>query len=165
MAPTEQEARDVRRAAADRGRQHGRGHGERRPRHLEALRELTRREHAARDAGRHSDAIHHSAAFHVRLVEVAGNDTLTEFVSQLASRSSLIIAVYGSPRSIGCDCGEHGDLLELVAAGEARRAREWMGHHLDRIEASLSFRAADDATPDFHAIFSAAGTDAPARHG
>lgn len=164
--PTEQEARDV--FAARRMIEVGSldavaaNIGER---HVAELRELTRREHAARDAGRHSDAIHHSAAFHVRLIGVAGNDTLTEFVSQLTSRSSLIIAVYGSRHSVGCDCGEHDDLLELVAAGEAARSRAWMERHLARIEASLSFRAADEATPDFHAIFGAPDTVSRAGHG
>lgn len=136
-----------------------------RPRDITALRELIRQEHAARHSGRHSDAIRHSASFHVQLVHVAGNDTLTEFVSQLTSRSSLIIAVHGSPRSVGCDCGEHEELLELVVAGEAARGRAWIERHLARIEATLSFRRADEAAPDFHAIFGDAGAHTRASHG
>lgn len=124
-----------------------------RSRHLRALRSLTARERRAQDEDRHSDAIHLSAAFHVRLIDVAGNEAVTEFVSQLTTRSSLIIAVYGSRRSVGCACGNHAELLDLVAAGDAPGARTWMGRHLERIEASLDFRAADEATPDLHAIF------------
>lgn len=121
------------------------------------LRALTRREQQARDENRHSDAIQLSAAFHVRLVEVGGNQTVSEFVSQLASRSSLIIAVYGSTRSVGCDCGEHRDLLDLIGAGDAERSRQWMDAHLRRIEDSLMFRTADGHTPEFHEIFSPVG--------
>lgn len=121
------------------------------------LRALTQRERQARDENRHSDAIQLSAAFHVRLVEVGGNRAISEFVSQLTSRSSLIIAVYGSPRSVGCDCGEHRDLLDLVAAGDGEQSRQWMDAHLRRIEGSLVFRTADGPTPEFHEIFSPVG--------
>lgn len=124
---------------------------------MDALRALTRRERQARDENRHSDAIQLSAAFHVRLVEVGGNRAISEFVSQLTSRSSLIIAVYGSTRSVGCDCGEHRDLLDLVEAGDGEQSREWMDAHLRRIEDSLEFRAADGHTPEFREIFGAAG--------
>ncbi len=121
------------------------------------LRALTRRERQARDEDRHSDAIQLSAAFHVRLVEVGGNRAISEFVSQLTSRSSLIIAVYGSTRSVGCDCGEHRDLLDLVAAGDGERSRQWMDAHLRRIEDSLVFRTTDEHTPEFREIFGQVG--------
>lgn len=124
-----------------------------RPEHRSALGDLVEQERKARAEDRHQHAIRYSAAFHVRLIGVAGNDTITGFVRQLTSRSSLIIAVYGSRQSVGCDCGEHADLLGLVADGDTGRARSWMERHLERIEASLDFRALDDRTPDLHAIF------------
>ncbi|PWG62340.1 GntR family transcriptional regulator [Spiribacter halobius] len=118
-----------------------------------ALQALAERECVAQQRGAQSEAIRLSAAFHVRLVGVADNDILTSFVEQLTSLSSLIIAVYGSPRSVGCDCGEHGDLVPLLASGQASVAREWLTDHLSRIEASLDFAGGEEVTPDFEAIF------------
>ncbi|WP_122588779.1 FCD domain-containing protein, partial [Pseudomonas viridiflava] len=102
---------------------------------LEALRTLCDQEHAAQHAGRHSEAIQLSARFHVQLCALAGNQVLTEQVAQLTTRSSLILAVYGSRRSVGCDCGEHADLLTLLEAGQGVEAREWMAEHLRLIRA------------------------------
>jgi len=120
------------------------------------LRRLVVDEREAAADGRQSDAIKLSAEFHIRLAAASGNESLREFVAQLASRSSLIIAVYGSPLSVGCDCGGHDELLALLERGEADHAREWMSDHLTHIEGSLDFAAAEDDTPDFQRIFGAA---------
>ncbi|MCF5637528.1 GntR family transcriptional regulator, partial [Pseudomonas syringae] len=66
---------------------------------------------------------------------------------------SLIVAVYGSRRSVGCDCGQHVDLLTLLEAGQGAQAREWMTEHLRRIRASLNVDEPVNQTVDFHSIF------------
>ena len=120
---------------------------------LEALRALCAQEHEAQHAGRHSEAIQLSARFHVQLSALAGNQVLTEQVAQLTTRSSLIVAVYGSRRSVGCECGQHVDLLTLLESGQGEQAREWMAEHLRRIRASLNVDAPVSETVDFHSIF------------
>lgn len=120
---------------------------------LEALRALCAQEHEAQHAGRHSEAIQLSARFHVQLSALAGNQVLTEQVAQLTTRSSLIVAVYGSRRSVGCECGQHVDLLTLLESGQGEQAREWMAEHLRRIRASLNVDAPVSDTVDFHSIF------------
>ncbi|MCH5488098.1 GntR family transcriptional regulator [Pseudomonas syringae] len=120
---------------------------------LQALRALCGQEHEAQHAGRHSEAIQLSARFHVQLSALAGNQVLTEQVAQLTTRSSLIVAVYGSRRSVGCDCGQHVDLLALLESGQGEQAREWMAEHLRRIRASLNVDAPLSETVDFHSIF------------
>ncbi|KFE48097.1 GntR family transcriptional regulator [Pseudomonas congelans] len=120
---------------------------------LEALRALCAQEHEAQHAGRHSEAIQLSARFHVQLSALAGNQVLTEQVAQLTTRSSLIVAVYGSRRSVGCECGQHVDLLTLLESGQGEQAREWMVEHLRRIRASLNVDAPVSETVDFHSIF------------
>lgn len=121
--------------------------------HIRALRQLNQRERSAHQEQQYSDTIRLSAAFHVDLIAIAGNPVVTEFVAQLASRSSLIIAVYGSPRSVGCDCGEHGELVDLIEAGRQQETTDWLNRHLHRIEASLYFEQTEAAAPDFAAIF------------
>lgn len=61
--------------------------------------------------------------------------------------------MYGSRRSVGCDCGEHADLLTLLEAGQGDEAREWMAEHLRRIRASLNVDEPVSETVDFHSIF------------
>ncbi|WP_456269060.1 GntR family transcriptional regulator [Kushneria sp. AK178] len=117
------------------------------PTDLEALTQLAEQErHASREA-----AIRLSARFHARLMAIAGNASLSDALSQLMSRTSLIIAVYGRGRA-GCP-GEHQGLIELLAAGELAPAQAWMHQHLSDIEASLDFTASGDALPDFEHLF------------
>ncbi|HXH01931.1 MAG TPA: FCD domain-containing protein, partial [Candidatus Competibacteraceae bacterium] len=94
-----------------------------------------------------------SALFHVRLVTIADNTELTDFVARLTSRSSLIIAVYGSRKSVGCQCGDHEELIDLIEAHDSQGARAWMERHLEEIEASLNFGGEESSAPDFKKIF------------
>lgn len=120
---------------------------------LEALQGLVSEERGAQEEGDQRRAIQLSAAFHTRLAEVARNELMSDFVGQLAQRSSLVIAVYGSQYSVGCECGDHGDILKVLENRNVERARSWMASHLEHIERSLRFQGATDATPDFKAIF------------
>jgi DNA-binding GntR family transcriptional regulator len=120
---------------------------------LKLLRVLVDDEHRAQREGLHSRAIQLSARFHVQLIALADNQVLTEQVAHLTTRSSLIIAVYGSRHSVGCDCGDHVELLELLEAGAGDAAAKWMGRHLARIRASLHIDAQAAVEPDFKTIF------------
>lgn len=126
---------------------------------LSELRQLVRDEREAQADGDQRNAIQLSAAFHTRLARVARNEPMSEFVGQLALRSSLVIAVYGSTDSIGCDCGDHGEVLDLLEAGEKERAGKWMDSHLRHIERSLRFEGSSEGTPDFKAIFGRRGAE------
>lgn len=120
---------------------------------LKALRSLVDQEHRAQSDGLHSRAIQLSARFHVQLIALADNQVLTEQVAQLTTRSSLIIAVYGSRHSVGCDCGDHEELLDLLEAGKDAAATQWMGRHLASIRTSLQVDQVVPAEPDFKTIF------------
>lgn len=121
--------------------------------HFRQLRELAEQEQQAQRQGRQSHAIQLSARFHVQLSVAADNQVLSEQIAQLTTRSSLIIAVYGSRHSVGCDCGEHGELIELLERGEGAQASNWMARHLASIRASLQLDAKPMAEPDFKSIF------------
>ena len=72
-----------------------------------------------------------------QLATIGGNPVLTAFLTELVSRTSLIIALYESPGAVPCSHGEH---LEIATAtGERNRARavQYMNHHLQHIEAQL----------------------------
>ncbi|SDJ71410.1 GntR family transcriptional regulator [Billgrantia gudaonensis] len=120
---------------------------------LEELRDMAKREREALRTGEQSTAIKLSAAFHERLAGLSGNATLAEFVGRLCSRSSLILAVYGSPGHLGCESHDHEDLIAYLAAGNGDRAQAFMSRHLKAIEASLSIVEEVDEVPDLHRIF------------
>ncbi|WP_226502090.1 GntR family transcriptional regulator [Pseudomonas sp. MWU16-30317] len=120
---------------------------------LKQLRALVDEEHQAQRQGLQSRAIQLSARFHVQLVALADNQVFSEQVASLTTRSSLIIAVYGSRRSVGCDCGDHLELVELLERGDASAAAQWMGEHLTSIRASLHIDPKTPAEPDFKSLF------------
>lgn len=79
------------------------------------------------------EAVRLAGEFHVLLAEVTGSALLTRYVSDLVSRSSLILAGQDLPHSASCAVREHLVLLDLLAAGKVAAAKESMRHHLDRV--------------------------------
>lgn len=51
-------------------------------------------EHAALREGSAGRALYLSGQFHVEIARIADQATITEFIAQLVSRSSLVIALY-----------------------------------------------------------------------
>ncbi|HEX2134368.1 MAG TPA: GntR family transcriptional regulator [Microvirga sp.] len=72
--------------------------------------------------------------FHVLLAELTGNALLARYVSEVVSRSSLILALYSRPHSAECGANEHADIIDALAAGDAARARRVMDHHLGAVQ-------------------------------
>ncbi len=123
------------------------------PQELSELRTLAHHEQQALQGREQSKAIKVSAAFHSRLAELAGNQTMAQFVAQLCSRSSLILAVYGHAGDLGCDCDDHNHLLDLLAAGDSGAAAAFMEQHLQAVESSLSIDDAGEDAPDLNDVF------------
>lgn len=119
------------------------------------LRDMARREREALRSRQQSVAIKLSAAFHTRLARISGNATLADFVDRLCSRSSLILAVYGSSGHLGCESHDHDDLIGHLEARNGERAAAFMSRHLKAIEASLSIVEEEEEAPDLHSIFGA----------
>lgn len=120
---------------------------------IRELRVMAQQEQQALQGHEQSAAIQASAAFHGRLAELAGNQTLASFVAQLCSRSSLILAVYGQSGDLGCDCNDHSRLVDLLEAGDEDGTAAFMQRHLHAIESSLSIDEPEDETPDLHDVF------------
>jgi DNA-binding GntR family transcriptional regulator len=100
-------------------------------------------EDEALHAGQMSAAISLSARFHVTLAEIAGHTILTEFVTDLVFRSSLIIALYWRRRDITCDSHAHHALVDALARHELGRASELMTSHLADLLAGLDLTIGD----------------------
>jgi len=123
------------------------------PEHILALKAIMDEEQQAHDAQDGATAIRLSALFHVQLQAIAGNDVLTQMVSQLTLRSSLVIAAYGAPWQQGCRCHDHLELLELLKQHRAGPLAERMQRHFDDILANLRFERGGETAPDFARLF------------
>ncbi|SBS30216.1 putative HTH-type transcriptional regulator YdfH [Marinomonas spartinae] len=118
------------------------------------LYDIVKQEKVAEQNNNLKDMIQLSASFHTELATLSGNLVMAEFVNQLTLRSSLVIAVFGSKQSVGCDCGHHHDLVDMLDRGEAESAKVWMKRHLEAIKASLQFTIDKPKSINFKDLFS-----------
>ncbi|MCZ4091364.1 GntR family transcriptional regulator [Sinorhizobium psoraleae] len=93
-----------------------------------------------------------SGDFHLELAALAGNAVLRDFVQELVSRTSLIIALYESPGAVPCSQSEHRDIIEALKQRDAKAAVRAMEHHLRHIEAQIDL-ADQPSRVDFAALF------------
>lgn len=91
--------------------------------------------------------------FHILLAELTGSKLLIDFISQIVSRSSLILARFGRPHSAECGIDEHIQLIEALKRQDLGQATEIMDHHLHAVEDRAK---ADDSHegPDISEILS-----------
>lgn len=94
-----------------------------------------REEQAAAKAGQANVSIRLAGEFHIQLARLSGNPLLTRYLSEVTTRCSLILAVYGRPHSSDCAVTEHRALIDAMARGDAATAVKLMAEHLEGIEA------------------------------
>lgn len=119
--------------------------GKLKPPEITALNEHLARERAA--TGQNEvESIRLAGEFHLLLARLTGNHVLVRYVTEVVSRCSLILAMYGRPHSSDCGVSEHGEIVEALIAGDAGRAVELMDHHLAAVasRALLQERAERD---------------------
>lgn len=97
-------------------------------------------EHAALDAGESGRALYLSGHFHIEIARIADQTTIEAFVSELVSRSSLIIALYWHRRAALCDSQAHHALMQAFIDKDGDLAEELMKNHLLDLVASLDLR-------------------------
>lgn len=97
-------------------------------------------EHAALDAGENGRALFLSGQFHIEIARIADQTTIEKFISELISRSSLIIALYWRRRAALCETQAHHALLDAFTQRDGAAAEELMKNHLLDLVASLDLR-------------------------
>ncbi|RED53861.1 GntR family transcriptional regulator [Aestuariispira insulae] len=117
------------------------------------LEELIREEDRHYHQGDRSGGIRLSGEFHMRLAEIAGNDTLKGYLKELVTRTSLIIAQYEAPGNTICTHNDHQELVDAIRAGDAETAVPLMDRHIQACEDKLNLDGGE-AAPDLKAIFS-----------
>lgn len=108
---------------------------------IAALRRQIEEEHS--EPGHESEALLHSAHFHVMIAEIAGQQILTDYVRDLVSRSSLIIALYWRRRDTTCEGHAHEALIDAIAKPDRQAAAAIMKSHIIDLLSGLDLRPKD----------------------
>ena len=111
-----------------------------------------RAEETARQAGDARVSIRLAGEFHTRLGEMAGNSLLRRYLSEVVSRCSLILALYGRPHSADCAVNEHREIVAALRAGNAEAAIKIMDHHIGGVEQRALLDQGRDAGFDLGAV-------------
>ena len=115
------------------------------PEHKAVLEAHLAREIEAAKEGSAPASIRLAGEFHTLLAGMTGNPLLSRFVSDVVSRCSVVLAVYGRPHSADCGVHEHRDIIDALAAGEEAKAWQLMQHHLGEVEARASISSPEDS--------------------
>jgi DNA-binding GntR family transcriptional regulator len=100
--------------------------------------------------------------FHIVLAEMTGSPVLTRYVSEVASRCGLILALYSRPHSAECAVSEHRAIIAALAAGDADRATAVMDQHLEAVAGRALIVSRPPRDYDIKTILARYADDAPA---
>jgi DNA-binding GntR family transcriptional regulator len=106
------------------------------------------KERDARDRGDERLSIKLSGQFHTLIAEMHGNEVLRAFLSELVSRTSLILALYGRPHVADCSVAEHEQIIAAFRAGDGQAVAQVMQQHLAEVEARADLTPARSAPTD-----------------
>lgn len=122
---------------------------------LRRLDDHINKEKMARQSDNRQEIIRLSGEFHVLVAGVSGNAFLTRTLRELVTRTSLIVAMFGSGETSCCRIDEHEEILEAIKSRNARQASELTREHLEHIRRSLDFSKTHKAEPDLVSLLRA----------
>jgi DNA-binding GntR family transcriptional regulator len=71
--------------------------------------------------------------FHIVLADMTGSPVLARYISEIASRCGLILALYSRPHSSECAVSEHRAIISALTNANAARAVAVMDEHLEAV--------------------------------
>ena len=110
----------------------------------------------AEDAARAANSSHSiqlAGEFHVLLAHLTDNDMLARYVTELVSRSSLILSLYGRPHSSDCAVSEHREIIHALVKGDKKTACSLMSEHISAITTRALLKT--DSGKDFPDLLAA----------
>jgi DNA-binding GntR family transcriptional regulator len=102
--------------------------------------------------------------FHMLLADMTGNALLARYVSEVTSRSGLILALYGRPHSSECAVSEHKAIIAALESGDAAGANHLMQEHLDAVAGRALIKMRPHKRPDLRdilALYAEASSNPP----
>ncbi|WP_170781411.1 GntR family transcriptional regulator [Ruegeria conchae] len=119
---------------------------------IDALRTHVKEEDEARAANDRTEIIRLSGEFHVELAKCHNNSVLTRVVRELVTRSSLIVALFGTNRDSSCPDDEHASIIDAIVSGDPQSAEDNIQHHLLHVKNSLDLEQTRKVEPDLAKI-------------
>lgn len=119
---------------------------------IDALRTHVKEEDKARAADNRTEIIRLSGEFHVELAKCHNNTVLTRIVRELVTRSSLIVALFGTNRDSSCPDDEHASIIDAIMSGDPKSAEDNIQHHLLHVKNSLDLEQTRKVEPDLAKI-------------
>ncbi|MBB5663877.1 DNA-binding GntR family transcriptional regulator [Rhizobium leguminosarum] len=101
---------------------------------LDALERLTDEEEHIHQHGDEKSKTVLSGKFHIVLADLAGNPVLTEMLSKVVARLSLVMSLYEEDRKDDCGADHHRMIVAALKSKDLARAQDLMEHHLADIE-------------------------------
>jgi DNA-binding GntR family transcriptional regulator len=101
---------------------------------LDALEKLTDEEEHIHHHGDEKSKTVLSGKFHVVLAELGGNAVMTEILSKIVARLSLVMALYEEEKQDDCGADHHRMIVAALKAKDVVKAQQLMDHHLADIE-------------------------------
>lgn len=122
---------------------------------IKVLESMLKEEAVSIEKGEHSKWVALSGDFHLALAKIAGNHSLTDYLRELVSRTSLVHVQYQSKKMGGqsCSCDEHGDIIEAIRKRDEAKAVQLMIDHLQACEEQLNLDGKEPLS-DLYEIFS-----------
>ncbi|MDX3806435.1 MAG: GntR family transcriptional regulator [Bosea sp. (in: a-proteobacteria)] len=131
-----------------------------RPEMGEVLEAHVNEEEAASRRGDTASASRLAGEFHIVLARLAGNALLARYLSEVVSRCSLILALYGRPHVAECATAEHRGVIAALRERDAAVSIRAMSQHLHAVEGRAlpeSREAEEVRISDILARYSTAG--------
>ena len=110
------------------------------------LEQHIKQEHEALDRGQSGLALKLSGDFHLEIARIADQQTIEQFLKQLVSRSSLVIALYWKRRNALCESNAHHALVDALRNHDGSSAEDLMKGHLLDIYSQLDLRDHDEGS-------------------
>lgn len=104
------------------------------PEQLDALGRLADEEEHIHHHGDEKSKIVLSGKFHIVLAELGGNPVMTEMLSKIVARLSLVMALYEEEKQDDCGADHHRLIISALKDKDVAKAQELMDHHLADIE-------------------------------
>lgn len=101
---------------------------------LDALEKLTDEEEQIHHHGDEKSKTVLSGKFHIVLAELGGNTVMTEMLSKIVARLSLVMALYEEEKQDDCGADHHRLIVTALKAKDLMKAQQLMDHHLADIE-------------------------------
>lgn len=94
-----------------------------------------------------------SGDFHVKLSQLLGSPQLEEIISNLMSRTQVLVALFEPESHSGCAPDEHDKITDALQAGDAQQAFEVMLWHLCEVEKRILSHLEEREKTDLRDIF------------